>query len=341
MPLRTLSRPFEAILHSLTEAVEVEAAALILFEGVIDTAHILFHIGDLSPGEWVEAIQTDSSALMVKSLDSVGEASILLALYAPNQANWGQHQHSLIDMSARSLSYLLQPGEDGLDWRQLRASRRILPVTEEELHRIVLDIHDGPVQKIFSALNHVNHLQHLTKRIFVSATTDSLTTLQHVADLLEASLTEIRTFLGTFHPPEFKQRPLLDVLEGLLLQHETLNGSTVYFEASPSLPPVSGPVKIALYRILQEALSNGVRHAQVKEHFVNLWTEAGYLYLEVIDYGPGFEPPSLTGPTATERTEHIGLRGMRDRAELVGGDFELCSQPGQGTRIKVRIPTYE
>lgn len=341
MPFRTLSRAFEAILHSLTESVEAEAAALILSEGVVEAADILAHVGDWSPGAWVEAITEFSPALMVRPLASAGEAPVLLALYAPNQADWDKLQHSLIDTSARSLSYLLQPGEDGVDWRQLRASRRILPVTEEELHRIVLDIHDGPVQKIFSALNHVNHLQHLTRRLFVSATTDSLTTLQHVADLLEASLTEIRTFLGTFHPPEFKQRPLLDVLEGLLLQHETLNGSTVYFEAPPSLPPVSGPVKIALYRILQEALSNGVRHAQVKEHFVNLWAEAGYLYMEVIDYGPGFEPPSLTGPTATERTEHIGLRGMRDRAELVGGDFELVSHPGQGTRIKVRVPTNE
>ncbi len=341
MPFRTLSRAFKATLCSLMESVEAEAAALIVDEGAVEASHILAHVGDWSPGGWAEAINRPPAGLMTVSLDSTGNCPVLLALYAPNRADWGQLQHGLVDMSARSLSYLLQPDENGIDWRQLRASRRILPVTEEELHRIVLDIHDGPVQKIFSALNHVNHLQHLTKRLFVSATTDSLTTLQHVADLLEASLTEIRTFLGTFHPPEFKQRPVLDVLEGLLLQHETLNHSTVYFEAPSSLPSVSGPVKIALYRILQEALSNGVRHAQVKEHFVNLWTEAGYLYLEVIDYGPGFEPPSLTGPTATERTEHIGLRGMRDRAELVGGDFELVSQPGQGTRIKVRVPTNE
>ncbi|GAB4431312.1 MAG: hypothetical protein Fur0044_28910 [Anaerolineae bacterium] len=226
---------------------------------------------------------------------------------------------------------------------QTTPSQRILPVTEEELCRIVLDIHDGPVQKIFSALSRVNHLQYVAEHL-AEQETGSLAHYRHdlaqVAGLLEASLTEIRTFLGAFRPPEFNQRPLLDVLEGLIIQHEELTGTTVHLDAGLDLPEVAPPVKIALYRILQEALANGVRHAGVDEHFVRLWADQADIYLEVVDFGPGFQPPDLTGPTATERAEHIGLRGMRDRAQLVGGEFALVSQPGQGTRINVKVPSH-
>jgi signal transduction histidine kinase len=58
----------------------------------------------------------------------------------------------------------------------------------------------------------------------------------------------------------------------------------------------------------------------------------------VRDNGRGFEPPPLEGPSATERLEHIGLRGMRERAALVNGHLVLTSHPGQGTHIQVRIP---
>jgi signal transduction histidine kinase len=63
------------------------------------------------------------------------------------------------------------------------------------------------------------------------------------------------------------------------------------------------------------------------------------VYLEVADEGPGFVPPPLEGPQATEDGAHIGLRGMRERALLVGGSFAVESAPGQGTRIRVEVPT--
>lgn len=56
------------------------------------------------------------------------------------------------------------------------------------------------------------------------------------------------------------------------------------------------------------------------------------------DQGHGFEPPLLDGPQATEREEHIGLRGMRERIQLVGGQLQVLSKPGQGTRIRVQVP---
>jgi signal transduction histidine kinase len=220
------------------------------------------------------------------------------------------------------------------------AARRILAVTEEELQRIVLNIHDGPVQKLFAALSQVNLLQARVSR--GEASDDEwLATLNRVSELLETSLAEIKTSLGTFRPPEFARRDLLSVIEGLIIQHEELTTCRVDFEVQGRIPRVSLPVKIAVYRLLQEALSNVYRHAGVKRATVRLSHRRGWVRLEVIDKGRGFTPPPLVGPEGTERGEHIGLRGMRERVNLVGGTFAIESAPGAGTRIVVEVPSEE
>ncbi|MFQ6020085.1 MAG: sensor histidine kinase [Dehalococcoidia bacterium] len=223
--------------------------------------------------------------------------------------------------------------------QELLACRRILEVTEEELCRMILDIHDGPVQKLFVALSQINLLQQqLEKKDTPRAKVKS--TLGRVARLLEDSQRDIRTFLGAFRPPEFRQRNLLSVFKELMVQHEEWTGNRVDLEVTSDLPPVDVPTKIALYRILQEALSNAYRHAGVDHHRVRLWADEGSVWMEVADEGVGFEPPPLTGPTGTEREEHIGLRGMRERVTMLGGNFDLQSRPGKGTRITVQVPRH-
>lgn len=223
------------------------------------------------------------------------------------------------------------------------AARRILAVTEEELQRIVLNIHDGPVQKLFAALSQVNLLQSKVARAGHGDAPDDewLATLNRVSELLETSLAEIKTSLGTFRPPEFARRDLLSVIEGLIIQHEELTTCRVDFEVQGRIPRVSLPVKIAVYRILQEALSNVYRHAGVNRAIVRLSNRDGWVRLEVMDRGRGFTPPPLVGPEGTERGEHIGLRGMRERVSLVGGTFAIESAPGAGTRIVVEVPGGE
>lgn len=220
------------------------------------------------------------------------------------------------------------------------AARRILSVTEEELQQIILNIHDGPVQKLFAALSQLNVMQ---RRVSTgeAQTDDWQTCLTRVSGLIESSLAEIKTSLGVFRPPEFARRDLLSVLEGLIMQHEEFTGCRVDFESSGETPPVSLPIKIALYRILQEALSNVNRHAGVESARVILKNEKQNVRLEVIDEGRGFAPPPLTGPEGTERSEHIGLRGMRERVSLVGGTFAVESAVGKGTHITVEVPCDE
>jgi signal transduction histidine kinase len=220
------------------------------------------------------------------------------------------------------------------------ASRRILSVTEEELSRIVLDIHDGPVQYLFAALSLVTKLQNELDALPEAAPADMRPTLGRVSELVEASLHEIKAFLGTFRPPEFNRRSLRSIIEGLVIQHEEWTNQSIDLRFKRLPDSVALPVKIALYRILQEALANSYRHAQVPQLSVVVWEEDSYICLEVKDQGRGFDPPPLAGPQGTEREEHIGLRGMRDRVALLEGVFELESHPGRGTRITVKFPAH-
>jgi signal transduction histidine kinase len=218
------------------------------------------------------------------------------------------------------------------------ASHRLLTLTEEQLSRIVLDIHDGPVQYLFTALSLITQLQ---QEIDHEATRATLVPrLARIATLLESSLYEIKFCIGTFRPPEFHRRTLESVLQGLVIQHEEWTGSTVELSMEPLPSDVSLAVKIALYRILQEALSNAYKHAGVETHHVRLWSDGTNICMEVTDNGTGFTPPEMDDKTSTGTAEHLGIRGMRDRISLLGGKFELQSQPGEGTRVTVRVPAH-
>ena len=221
------------------------------------------------------------------------------------------------------------------------AAKRLLAVTEEELQRIVLDIHDGPVQNLFAALSQLTVLRSRISGL-QPLPDECVATINRTISLLEVSLGDIRDLLGTFRAPEFASSELSEIIEDIVIQHESFTSSAVTLEMSKPFPePVSLPVKIALCRILQESLSNVRRHSGVQDAMVKVWVEKRRLILEVSDHGRGFEPPPLSGPQATERHEHIGLRGMRERAALVGGALHVKSQPGAGTRIRVEIPIHE
>lgn len=217
-------------------------------------------------------------------------------------------------------------------------SYRMLSVAEEELSRIILDIHDGPVQYLFTALSLLTGLQDDVSRQQPKG--DLAPRLAQVGMLLESSLYEIKFFLGTFRPPEFRTRSLVSIVQGLIIQHEEWTGTTVDLETADIPDNITLPVKIALYRILQEALANAYRHSGVEQQTVRLWCAEAGICLDVIDHGRGFIPPDLEAGHDGEFEEHIGLRGMRDRVALLNGRFELVSEPGHGTRIHVEVPAY-
>jgi signal transduction histidine kinase len=215
------------------------------------------------------------------------------------------------------------------------AARGLLQAAERDLQQVVLDIHDGPVQDIFSALSQI-HLLRIRPELQAG---EASIGLRRVAAALERALAEIRSFIGAFRPPEFERRPVGAIIEGLIVQHESITGNVVDLELGENIPDVSISVKIALYRILQEALANATRHADATEHRVRLVMEGSDLVLQVRDDGRGFDVAGILESDNEVGVSggHFGLRGMRDRVEIMNGTLEIDSGE-DGTSVQVRLP---
>ena len=219
--------------------------------------------------------------------------------------------------------------------REIDASHRMMQVTERELQRILLDIHDGPVQHMYAALSQLSLLGRAVEAAGVDDP-EVRERMERIRVLLEGGLNEVRSFIGAFRPPEFEARDLVTLLEGLALQHEAMTDSELVLDVRGALPDVPLPVKIGLYRVLQEGLSNAYRHGGANRVAVRLRRVVRRgeprLRISISDNGHGFVP----GAVPAEK--HFGLQGMRDRVEMVGGRFRLRSQPGRGAMIAVEVP---
>ncbi len=215
------------------------------------------------------------------------------------------------------------------------ASLRLFAAGERELQRIVLDMHDGPVQDIFASLS---HLQVLQREAGDRPELERRAT--QAVQLLERALGEIRTLIGVFRPPGFERRDLGAILEGLAVQHEAMTDQPVELSLDADLGDCALPTKIALYRILQEALANGFRHAGATRQTVRVERQGGSFVLTVTDDGRGFDARPVLAAEEGVGVEggHFGLRGIQDRVAMLGGSFSLDSAPGRGTVLRVGVP---
>src|SRR5439155_1549952 len=130
-------------------------------------------------------------------------------------------------------------------------------------------------------------------------------------------------FIGAFRPPGFERRELGQIIEGLAVQHETLTEQAVELELPGELGDCALPTKIAIYRILQEALANGHRHSGATRQRVSVERRGLSPALTVSDDGRGFEPQRVLAREEDVGVEggHFGLGGIQDRVEMLGGTF--------------------
>src|SRR5438093_1489144 len=147
------------------------------------------------------------------------------------------------------------------------------------------DITAGRVQAIFAVLSQPRGVGRA-----LGADSPAARRARQAVRLLERALGEIRNFIGAFRPPGFERRQLGQIIEGLAVQHETLTEQAVELELSGELGDCALPTKIAIYRILQEALANGHRHSGATRQRVSVERRGLSIALTVSDDGRGFEP---------------------------------------------------
>ena len=145
---------------------------------------------------------------------------------------------------------------------------------------------------------------------------------------------ELRTISAGLRLPEIQAIPLIEAVQRAVHDYEQKTQSEVVIALGDLPEDAPLPVKITLYRILKESLANSYRHASGQEQAVHIYTNERDLIVEVSDTGPGFEPGEAVD------NGRLGLIGMRERVEILGGQFEINSAPGYGTTIRATLPLH-
>jgi signal transduction histidine kinase len=156
--------------------------------------------------------------------------------------------------------------------------------------------------------------------------------LQEVREIAQSTLDNIRSLSQALHPVLLEEAGLESTLDWYIPTVERQSGLTLHYEKTGASFPIETGAGVHLYRIAQEALNNVSRHSGAKEAWVRLKFLSDSLQMEIEDRGKGF----ANAPQKGQRG--IGLVGMRERAELIGGDLEVSQSEQQGTRVRLQIP---
>lgn len=218
--------------------------------------------------------------------------------------------------------------------RVRRATSRAVELNESYLRRISAELHDGPAQALGFALLRLDAVKaHVDDclRKNGGGQTDSAD-LDAIRGALNDGLQEIRNLAAGLALPEIGELSFTESLRRVVRAHERRTGSHVEMRLEDVPEKLPLPLKIGVYRLAQEALNNAYRHGEGKDQQLCVSYSNNDLSVEVSDSGPGFDPSSRSTPS-----DHLGMVGMFERTESLGGRFELKSAPGQGTRIKARF----
>ena len=210
---------------------------------------------------------------------------------------------------------------------QQQALAAALVAQEDERQRIAGELHDGVGTILALARLH----------LFAAGTP----LLPEVVALIDQSITEVRRISRNLQPATLQQLGLVPALRALAQAVPLGSGPAVRI-AAPPLPGRLAPAhELMVYRIAQELLSNGLRHAQARHIVLEITPSATHLLLIYTDDGTGFDLPALDEQPAPSPRNHpagMGLINLRSRVAVLGGQLRYESAPTQGTRVVAELP---
>jgi signal transduction histidine kinase len=205
-----------------------------------------------------------------------------------------------------------------------RSRERLVTAREEERRRLRRDLHDGLGAQLAGLTVQTGVLRGLIGR-------DPAAAEELAGELrgeLRTAIADIRRLVHGLRPPALDELGLVGALERLA-ESCGADGLGVEVDVPGELPALPAAIEVAAYRIVQEALTNVVRHAAARNCRVRLAADAGALTVEVTDDGTGIPGSATPG---------VGLSSMRERAAETGGSCELTAGPDGGTRVLARLP---
>jgi two-component system sensor histidine kinase UhpB len=215
------------------------------------------------------------------------------------------------------------------DRQRLReVAARALGAAEEERKRIARELHDETAQRLAALLIRIRILRNKEPEA-MDAGLEAMRT--EIGEALEG----VRRYARGLRPPALDELGLLPAIDSHLRWLTEATGLAVDASADPAVEGLLAPeAELAVYRIVQEALSNVVRHSGARRVQVGVAREPGIVSVTVADDGRGFSPSQVM----SEDGGGLGLFGMQERAAYLGGRVEVTSTPGAGTRVRAEIP---
>jgi signal transduction histidine kinase len=200
---------------------------------------------------------------------------------------------------------------------------------ENERQRIARDLHDGINQLLIGAMLELTSGR---RRVERGASDESLAALAAASDLLRRVESEIRRVVHDLHPQILEGMGLAAASRRLLDEFAQQSGVSTQVTIDGDLTGLPPRTEAFAFRILQESVHNVASHAAASNVGMRLSASDQDLVIEVVDDGRGFDSSRAIS------NGHLGLRSMRQRAELLGGTLEIASVPGTGTTVRARLP---
>lgn len=210
-------------------------------------------------------------------------------------------------------------------------SRRLLSAQEDERKRISRELHDVIAQ----TLTAINVRLATLKSQSTANTKDLHEKIAITQRLVEESVDIVHRFARDLRPSVLDDLGLVPALRSYIASFSKQTGIRVTFVAFADVEKLNGAARTTLYRVTQEALTNVARHAKASRAKVSIRKLRGAVSMDIHDNGRGFR---VEGAALAKNKNRLGLLGMKERMEMIGGTFCVESAPGQQTTIRVEIP---
>ena len=235
--------------------------------------------------------------------------------------------------SKRHYTLLLEHSERMQEELRL-LSRKLLSAQEEERKKISRELHDVIAQTLTSINVRLGTLKqdaaHNTKGLARNIARTQL--------LVEQSVDIVHQFARELRPRVLDDLGLVPALHTFMKSFRAETGIAVSLSAFAAVEKVNGDKRTVLYRVAQEALNNVARHAQATQAEVKIEQMNGTISMKIKDNGKGFQEERVLH---AKKSRRLGLLGMRERLEMVGGGFAVTSTPGKGTTVVAQIPLMD
>ena len=212
--------------------------------------------------------------------------------------------------------------------------RRLLESGEAERLRLAQDLHDGPMQDLYGAVFHLNNLPGL------EGNPESEARIKEIQEILKRVAGTLRAICGELRPPTLTNLGLERAIRSHAEQIQDLHPEiTFQLQLTHEGQVLPADMRMALFRIYQQCMTNVLRHAQASRVMISFHVDDREAVLDIWDNGKGFTLPEKW--VELLREGHYGLAGIAERVDAIGGVLKIDTRPGAGTLVHIAAPLAE